>query len=181
MEIKTIILPVETKNKKRTKNVQEKKLLEKKKRVITQQRKWVDTIKEDDLTLYGQTILFEDDSPKQRLLYREIQHKIDGYRRQDISKNLYNETLFVDFSFVIELLKKYYYCFYCNKQVKLLYDISRDPEQWTLERISNEEGHNRENVKICCLSCNISRRTMYHEKFRFTKQTRFIKEDSQCD
>ena len=96
MEIKTIILPVETKNKKRTKNKQEKKLQEKKKRVVTQQRKWVDTIKEDDLTLYGQTILLEDDSPKQRLLYREIQHKIDGYRRQDISKNLYNEILFVD-------------------------------------------------------------------------------------
>ena len=54
--------------------------------------------------------------------------------------------------------------------MKLLYNESRDPLQWSIERIENEFGHNNDNVVIACLRCNLSRRTMYHERYRFTKQ-----------
>jgi hypothetical protein len=67
-------------------------------------------------------------------------------------------------------------CFYCREDVLLLYEIVRDPKQWTLERVYNTKGHNKDNVEICCLSCNIKRRTMYHEKYKFTKQITFQKE-----
>ena len=61
-------------------------------------------------------------------------------------------------------------CFYCLQQVKIIYTQVRDPKQWTLERIDNSLGHNRGNVVISCLSCNIRRRCMYHERYVFTKQ-----------
>ena len=54
--------------------------------------------------------------------------------------------------------------------MKVLYEESRDPKQWTLERIDNSEGHNENNIEVACLTCNVRRRTMYHEKYRFTKQ-----------
>ena len=43
-------------------------------------------------------------------------------------------------------------------------------KQWTLERIDNGMGHNKDNVEIACLLCNLRRRTMYHERYVFTKQ-----------
>jgi len=52
----------------------------------------------------------------------------------------------------------------------VLYKSVREPKQWSVERINNDYGHNKNNVTIACLSCNLSRRTMYHERYRFTKQ-----------
>ena len=49
---------------------------------------------------------------------------------------------------------------------------------WTLERINNDFGHNYGNLEIACLSCNIKRRTMYHERFVFTKQLIIVKHTS---
>ena len=66
-------------------------------------------------------------------------------------------------------------CFYCQKLVYVLYDNVREPRQWTLERIDNKFGHNMDNVVISCLSCNLKRRCIYHERFLFTKQLNIIK------
>jgi hypothetical protein len=57
----------------------------------------------------------------------------------------------------------------------LFYENVREPKQWSLERIDNKEGHNYGNVEIACLSCNIGRRTMYQDRFIFTKQLSIIK------
>ena len=48
-------------------------------------------------------------------------------------------------------------------------------KQWTLDRLDNDQGHNRDNVVICCLECNLKKGTMDDEKFRFAKQMRIIK------
>lgn len=110
------------------------------------------------------------------LFKNEIQNKINSYRSQDIQKKKYQESLFVDFPFVIHLLKESNLdCFYCKKKVQIIYENVREPFQWSLERIDNEMGHNKDNVKIACLSCNLRRRTMYHERFIFTKQMCNIK------
>ena len=109
--------------------------------------------------------------PKLLILFREIRRKIEGYRCQDLEKSKYNDLEFIVFKDVVQkLIQCKMICFYCQEKVKLLYLQVRDPKQWTLERIDNQVGHNCTNVEIACLSCNVRRRTMYHEKFRFTKQ-----------
>jgi len=163
----------------------------KKQRVITNTKFWKTRIEDNHLSIESQldillNILSRESlsvkesistMPKLELISREIKRKIDGYRSQDVEKNKYNPNLFVDLSFVVDrLVQSKLQCFYCKQAVSVLYNTVRDPSQWTLERIYNNQGHNRNNVEIACLSCNIKRRTMYHEKFRFTKQISFEKE-----
>ena len=111
-----------------------------------------------------------------REMKRQIQNKVSSYKMQDIQKNKYDEDKFVDFNFVISLLvNKELNCFYCRERVYLFYNFVRENKQWTLERIDNNFGHNKDNVEIACLNCNIRRRTMYYERFVFTKQMRLVK------
>ena len=102
---------------------------------------------------------------------QEINKKIGGYKSQDKIKGLYNPELFVDEKHVLQLLLgSHLDCFYCKKKTNVIYQKVREPTQWSLERIDNAFGHNKNNVEIACLSCNLSRKTMYHERFAFTKQ-----------
>ena len=104
-------------------------------------------------------------------LRRQVCAKISGYKCQDVKKGLYDESKFVCFDDVIALMNsRKMACFYCKKQALLFYEYSRDSAQWTLERIDNKYGHNTDNVEIACLNCNLRRRTMYHERYVFTKQ-----------
>ena len=108
---------------------------------------------------------------QETLFKSEIKNKINSYRSQDIIKKLYQENIFVDLEHVIKILfESKLDCFYCKKKVNIIYENVREPSQWTLERIDNSFGHNKDNVVIACLSCNLKRRTMYHERFVFTKQ-----------
>ena len=59
--------------------------------------------------------------------------------------------------------------------MKLLYNTTRDPNQWTLDREDNSIGHNNDNLIICCLSCNLKRRKTEKDKFLFTKKMKLIK------
>jgi len=102
---------------------------------------------------------------------QEINKKIGGYKTQDKMKGLFDPTAFVDEAYVLQLLLgSHLDCFYCKKKTNVLYQQVREPSQWSLERIDNSMGHNKGNVVIACLSCNLSRKTMYHERFAFTKQ-----------
>ena len=56
-----------------------------------------------------------------------------------------------------------------------MYENVREKKQWTLDRMDNDEGHNKNNVVICCLECNIKRGTLDDKKFKFAKQMRIIK------
>ena len=110
------------------------------------------------------------------LLKRQIHAKWYGYRAQDIEKSLFSPEEFVSEKDVVELLVvSRLLCFYCRETVELLYENVRDPKQWSIERIDNKYGHNRPNVVIACLSCNVRRKTMYHERFRATKQLRILR------
>lgn len=107
---------------------------------------------------------------------RQIHYKLHSYRSQDVNKSLLDESQFVNYEYVIELLReKQLKCFYCKETVLLMYDAVRDSKQWTLDRMDNSMGHNRGNVEIACLICNLRRRTMYHERYLFTKQVGIIK------
>lgn len=116
------------------------------------------------------------DDPHLLEIHRQINYKIHSYRSQDLKKSLYDESMFVDYTYVMELLReKRLLCFYCRESTSLLYETVRHGKQWTLDRIDNSFGHNRGNVEIACLTCNLRRRTMYHERYVFTKQMVHVK------
>lgn len=152
----------------------------KKIREITKTNSWIKRIAKEDLTTGAQLALLDTSlnitNEKQMFVYSQIKQKIRGYKGQDLLKNKWSADEFVDLSFVLQLLvQSNLQCFYCKENVFLLYENVRDSKQWTLERVYNTSGHNKDNVEVSCLSCNIKRRTMYHEKFRFTKQIVFQK------
>ena len=106
-----------------------------------------------------------------------IKTKLSGYKAQDVKKGLYDPVKFIESSAVIVLLTDCETkCFYCREPVILLYEYVREPRQWTLDRIDNSFGHNADNVQISCLSCNLRRKTMYHERYVFTKQLNVVKQ-----
>lgn len=162
----------------------------KEKRKVTLSSKW--TFSTDDFTIPAQmarisTLQSSASSPSLTLIEdpltgrmkQEISHKLYGYKHQDIKKNLYAENEFITFHQTIEkLLACQFKCFYCNKNVNVLYEEVRDPTQWSLERIDNKFGHNDNNIVIACLHCNLHRRTIYYERYVQTKQIMNIQK---CD
>lgn len=175
---KTILYNPCIKPKKKKEPRQPKLPKEKKDRVVTKTSKW--TLQEEDYNHETQlSILTEIKTRKTKetqFLYSEINNKLHSYKQQDVHKNKYDGTLFITLEQVMNKLEESrLLCFYCKEPMKIWYKQARDNSQWTLERIDNEQGHNINNVEISCLLCNIRRRCMYHEKFRFTKQVKICR------
>jgi len=104
-------------------------------------------------------------------LISELKSKLSGYKQQDRVKKMLNKEIFMCYERLIDLLEKSeLLCFYCQKEVFLLYEHIRENNQWTLDRIDNNQGHNVDNVVICCLKCNLQKKLMNEKKFQFTKQ-----------
>ena len=102
---------------------------------------------------------------------RQIQTKLGGYKSQDVRKEIFSLGEFISLESTVAMLRKCELkCYYCKGMVKVLYEQVRESSQWTLDRIDNSRGHNTDNVEIACMSCNLKRRTMYHERYLFTKQ-----------
>ena len=111
-------------------------------------------------------------------LTRHIKNKIYNYRQQDMIKKKLNETDFVSFEETIDLLKKCNMkCCYCSNEVYILYEHVREMNQWSLDRINNDIGHNKGNLVIACLECNLKRRRTNKDAFMFTKNMVIIKEE----
>ena len=112
------------------------------------------------------------------ILKQELERKIASYKQQDLLKKKYNELLFIDIDCILKkLIESDMYCFYCKCQIYILYEIVRELTQWTVDRINNDEGHNKDNFVISCLNCNIKRRNTNSNKFLFTKQLQLVKKD----
>jgi hypothetical protein len=112
------------------------------------------------------------------ILKQELERKIASYKQQDLLKKKYNELLFIDIDCILKkLIDSDMYCFYCKCQVYILYEIVRELTQWTVDRINNDEGHNKDNFVISCLNCNIKRSNTNSNKFLFTKQLQLVKKD----
>ena len=142
-----------------------------KKRIITQTINWEKAIEElekiDDIE---NTIDENDDTKACKIILLQIKRKISSYLGQDKEKNLVNKELFVNVQDVINLFKtSKMICYYCKEKTEIMYEFVREPKQWTLERLDNSFGHNRDNVVISCLSCNLRRRTMAKERYLQTK------------
>ena len=110
------------------------------------------------------------------LLKSELNHKIQGYKSQDIKKELHQSDTLIKIENVVEkLLADQLRCAYCAKPVLVIYKNVRDPMQWTLDRLDNDLSHTNSNTCIACLKCNLQRRVMSAEKFSFTKKLKINK------
>jgi hypothetical protein len=102
-----------------------------------------------------------------------------GYKQQDVLKKRYDENNFLTFeSLINKMIECELKCRYCKKEMNVLYDISREMTQWSVDRINNDLGHNINNFHLACLECNLKRRRRTDEKFLFTKQLNIIKHDN---
>jgi len=120
----------------------------------------------------------EENNQVKTILHQEIEKKISSYKQQDLLKNKYNEPDFINIECVLKkLIDTDMQCFYCKCQILVLYEIVRELTQWSVDRINNDEGHNKDNFVIACLNCNIKRRTTNSKKFLFTKQLNLVKVD----
>jgi hypothetical protein len=111
-----------------------------------------------------------------KITIQQINKKIYGYKQQDIIKKRLNNDKFITLESVInKMVECELKCYYCRTEMNVLYDISREMKQWTVDRIDNELGHNIDNYYLACLECNLKRRRRSDEKFLFTKQLKLTK------
>ena len=159
-----------------------KKEKEKKMRIET--KTW--GLNNDDLSFETQlnllkTIYNKDDKSIDKhikMIVSHIKAKISSYKQQDILKGKLNEDEFVSFIDVIDLLhNSQMKCHYCSCETYLLYEVVRENKQWSLDRINNEIGHNRNNLLIACLECNLKRRRTNKDAFFFTKNLKIVRLD----
>jgi hypothetical protein len=151
------------------------------KRVVTETDKW--SFNEYELTAEYEKQLISEINKKEiihrehcEFILQQIRQKIYGYKTQDVNKQKLQPDKLICIDNVIQLMSiNSNLCYYCNEPVKILYENVREPKQWTLDRIDNDYGHNNDTVFLACLSCILRRRTMYHERYVFTKQLTITK------
>jgi hypothetical protein len=119
---------------------------------------------------------------KSKIMLQQINKKIYGYKQQDIIKKLLNDDKFINLPSIIDkMVGCELKCYYCECEMNVLYDISREMKQWTVDRINNDLGHNIDNFYIACLECNLKRRRRSDDKFYFTKQMKLVKVPGEND
>jgi hypothetical protein len=114
-----------------------------------------------------------------KIMVKEINKKIYNYKQQDLLKKLYDENKFLTYENVIKkLLESELKCRYCDCEMSVLYDVSREMKQWTVDRVDNDLGHNIDNYYLACLECNLKKRRRTDEKFLFTKKLNLVKQEN---
>lgn len=169
---KTILLPSHEKKKK-----------EKPKRKISKQ--WEQSILEcsTEQMMNGLSQIANNVSDKENTnvvmqeLYKQCSYKRSGYVQQDRHKKMDGSLVLSIQDISSKLIDSNLQCYYCSKPTTIFYENVRDPQQWTLDRLDNSIGHSKNNVVICCLSCNLGRKTMNEERYLFTKQLNITKQD----
>lgn len=95
-----------------------------------------------------------------------ISRKLSGYKMQDKKKGWIPNIVLSD---ILELLKNNN-CHYCNNELLIEYETKLHPMQWSLDRVDNNLPHNKENVVLSCLKCNLERRKKTIDNFLFAKK-----------
>ena len=114
-----------------------------------------------------------------KIAIQEINKKIYGYKQQDNLKKHYDDKKFLTYESVIrKMIECELKCRYCQNEMNVLYDVSREMRQWSVDRVDNDLGHNVDNYHLACLECNLKRRRRTDEKFLFTKQLNIVKQDT---
>ena len=121
-------------------------------------------------------LYLEQDYSGIKFMKKEVERKLLSYKNQDIKKNKFNKEKLITYEECLEkLVISKLKCYYCKKNCLVYYENKLEQQQWTLDRINNDIGHEKDNVVVCCYKCNIKRGRMNDEKFKFTKQLRVVK------
>ena len=113
-----------------------------------------------------------------KIFIREIERKISNYRQQDLLKSILNPEKFITIKSVIQMLDdSKLHCYYCKDEMFILYKMVRESKQWSVDRINNSNGHNKDNIVISCLECNLKRRNKNKDSFLFTKQLKIVRDN----
>jgi len=87
-------------------------------------------------------------------IHISIKRMIMHSKQSDIKKNRYNETDFVDYQYLFNLIDiSNDECYYCECRLQYTNYTSNLA---TIERLNNDIGHNKKNVVIACRYCNYS-------------------------
>ena len=181
-DLKTITIKIP--NKQLTKNLIEKHKNNKEKKRV-ESEKW--TFNQEEYQYENQIKIIKDILNKNynysddvsKIMLQQISKKIYGYKQQDTIKKIFNELNFINIQSIInKMIECELKCYYCCKEMLVLYDISREMNQWSVDRIDNDKGHNLDNYYLACLECNLKRRRRNDAKFLFTKQLKLVKKDN---
>lgn len=103
-------------------------------------------------------------------IQQEVRKKQRSYLYQDKKKQRFHVDAHIEVEDLLTaLLDTKMQCHYCQDSVHILYTNRLDPKQWTMDRVDNQVGHNRHNLHIACLQCNLQRRRCNDEKFKEAK------------
>ena len=184
---KMIILTNSDKNADKNTNVKNIQKKEKEKKMRVETNTW--GLDNEDLAFNTQLELLrqisqpvlnnkESNNKEKQMIVSHIKTKLSSYKQQDILKKKFSSQDFVSYIDVLTLLNdSNMKCYYCNCETYLLYEIVREMKQWSLDRINNDIGHNKNNLVICCLECNLKRRRTNKDAFFFTKNLKIQKMD----
>ena len=73
----------------------------------------------------------------------KLHKKINSYKQQDIKKDKNLDGLISYEELLEKLVLSKLKCYYCRKDVLLLYENNREQKQWTLDRLDNSLGHTK--------------------------------------
>ena len=125
------------------------------------------------------TFLNEEEERIYHVMIKQLEAKIASYRQQDKLKEMLDDTNAIHVNSVVKhILQCDVKCFYCHTVMRILYKQSRDPTQWTIDRIDNDLGHTADNYVLACLGCNLKRRRQSLDKFNYTKNLTILKCES---
>lgn len=106
-------------------------------------------------------------------IVNEIKDKVNSYGRQDALKMRNTEREFdmnrnpITLNDACLLLKKEEYrCHYCRELLYIIHRNTREPLQWSLDRIDNTRGHDVDNLVVSCYKCNVNRRQRSYADFK---------------
>ena len=84
-------------------------------------------------------------------LQKTIKSRIESYVKRDEKYHVNNTIGYKDFC---ELLRNNNVCYYCNTIVKIYFGETYKEDKMTLDARIPKNGHNKNNVCICCHKCN---------------------------
>jgi hypothetical protein len=149
---------------------------------IHYQKQWLSNIHKLNQTKCCNEVISTFPSKEEVLLKSEIEKKLSSYRHQDDMKKKSTILPLINFEETItKLIECDLSCYYCKETCFLFYEKVRDEKQWTLDRIDNDSGHNKDNVVICCLKCNLDRRKIASNSYLFTRQLVLRKLENETD
>ena len=131
----------------------------------------------DQIVLLNKLFL-QDETCKEDIeqLKKILNDKKKSYYYQDIQKKIYEKDNFISLDEIIDLLvASKLKCNYCREKCFIIYKEVLFSYQWTLDRINNDMGHNKDNLVISCLKCNLQRKTMDYERFEWGKKLKIKK------